>query len=180
MEESEKPVSHLKSKRGRPLTYTPETGLKIVNFIRGGSYIETAAVASGISKDTFYEWLKMSNRTGGLIVNYPNKLDKDGKKIETEEIEFADAIEKAQAEAELFDVGVISKAAKGGVWQASAWRLERKFPDRYGMKQRLEHSGGIANATTDGLEAEEKRRILKELNLLKDDMAAANESVTPE
>jgi hypothetical protein len=37
------------------------------------------------------------------------------------------------AESEMFDLNVITKAARDGHWQASAWRLERKYPKRYGQ-----------------------------------------------
>jgi hypothetical protein len=55
--------------------------------------------------------------------------------------EFSDAVEKALAESEVRDVAVISIAAAQGDWRASAWRLERKFPDKYGRRQRVTVSG---------------------------------------
>jgi len=39
------------------------------------------------------------------------------------------------------DVAIIAKAAAGGHWQAAAWRLERKFPDRWGRKTKLTGDG---------------------------------------
>ena len=45
-------------KTGRPTVLTPALIKKIISFLRGGSYIETAAAACGISKETFYDWLK--------------------------------------------------------------------------------------------------------------------------
>ena len=38
------------------------------------------------------------------------------------------------AESEITALRQIEKAAKSGCWQASAWRLERKFPQRWGRK----------------------------------------------
>jgi hypothetical protein len=117
---------------------------KLLGFIRAGAYLETAAAAAGISKDTLYAWLR------------------EGARGKTPELAaFSDAVEKAAAEAELRDLLTIGKAAAGGEvlrdvtitrpdgttqrerqlappqWQAAAWRLERKFPDRYGVARRI-------------------------------------------
>lgn len=107
------------AKLGRPEKLTPELQSKIVAFIRAGGYIETAAAAAGISKVTFYEWLKRG--AGQAKGSYRD---------------FANAVEKAAAESEMADVARINKAAQDGVWQAAAWRLERKYPERWGRKER--------------------------------------------
>ncbi|GGA31944.1 hypothetical protein GCM10007416_00600 [Kroppenstedtia guangzhouensis] len=118
----------------RPEKLTPELQQKVVDAIRMGNYIETAAAFSGISKDTLYRWLKQGRRA------------KRGKYRE-----FSDAVEKALAESEMRDVAVIATAAKEN-WQAAAWRLERKFPDRWGRRQKvdaqLEHSGQVSGNDT--------------------------------
>jgi transposase len=108
-----------KKANGRPPKYDSEIAGKVIEFIRHGNYVETAAAAAGLSKVTLYEWLKKGARS------------KDG-----EFREFLNAVEKAQAEAEARDVLLISKAAQE-CWQAAAWRLERKFPDRWGRKDTL-------------------------------------------
>lgn len=110
-------------KMGQPTKYTTELADSIIAFIRGGAYIETASVAAGINKSTLYDWLKRS------------------RKGDTPYAGFHDRVEKALAEAELADWGTIGKAARDGAWQAAAWRLERKFPDKYGRKDRHEITG---------------------------------------
>ena len=40
-----------------------------------------------------------------------------------------------------------------GVWQAAAWYLERRYPDRWGLRTRLEHS------TPDGRPMEHTVRV---------------------
>jgi len=108
---------------GRPTDLTPELQEKIVQAIKAGNYIETASAYAGINKTTLYDWLKRgSKETDGIYV------------------EFSNAVEKALADAEVRDVAIIAKAADT-YWQASAWRLERKFPKRWGRKDRLEHTG---------------------------------------
>ena len=100
---------------------------RLVITIRGGAYVETAAAFCGISKDTFYRWLRLaeSDETSELL------------------LKLSDAVKKAMAEAELRDLHVIDRAAQDGVWQAAAWRLERKYHDRWGRQAKvlLEHSG---------------------------------------
>ena len=110
---------------GRPTKLTPEVQKQICDAIEAGNYIETAAAYAGINKDTLYRWLRDGARA------------KKGKKKN-----FSDAVQKALAKSEMRDVYIIGKAAENQ-WQAAAWRLERKFPDRWGRKdkQRLEHTG---------------------------------------
>ncbi|MDQ0417907.1 transposase [Croceifilum oryzae] len=110
-------------KKGRPEKLTDEIQQKIVDSLRMGNYIETAASYSGISKTTLYDWLKKGAReeTGKYMV-------------------FSNAVQVAMAEAEMRDVAVIAQASKDN-WQAAAWRLERKYPNRWGRKTQHEISG---------------------------------------
>jgi len=121
---------------GRPTKLTPELQRKITDAIRAGNYMETAAAYAGIHKDTLYAWLKRGAR------------DKSPKSPYRQ---FSDAVEKALAEAEVRDVALIAKAAEKE-WQAAAWRLERKFPDRWGRKDRVQadirHQGQVALEVT--------------------------------
>lgn len=112
---------------GRPEKLTPELQQKIVDALRLGNYIETAAAYAGVSKTTIYDWLKKGARS------------KKGKYKD-----FSNAVEKALAEAEMRDVALIGNAAKEN-WQAAAWRLERKFPARWGRKTQHEITGKEGN-----------------------------------
>jgi transposase len=114
---------------GRHDKLTPEIQQKIVDALRMGNYVETAAAYAGIHKSTLYEWLKRGARSY-------DENDKFRK--------FADAVEIAMAEAEMRDVAVIAKASKDN-WQAAAWRLERKYPGRWGLKTQHEISGKDGN-----------------------------------
>jgi transposase len=107
---------------GRPTKLTPALQDKIVQAIRAGNYMETAAAYAGIHKDTLYAWLKRGARERSPHSPYR---------------QFSDAVEKALAEAEVRDVALIAKAAERE-WQAAAWRLERKFPDRWGRRERVQ------------------------------------------
>lgn len=98
------------------LELNPDLQTRIVTYIQAGSYVETAAAAAGICKDTFYAWLKR-----GAAGEEPFKG-------------FSDAVEKAAAEAEVRDLAVVDKAARGGTWQAAAWKLERRNPKAWGRR----------------------------------------------
>ncbi len=113
-------------RKGRRCKLTPELQDRIVELIRAGNYIETVCQAVGIGKTTFYRWLERGR----------NSKTKKGKFWE-----FWNAIKKAESEAEAFYLDQIRKAAVEGRWQAAAWYLERKYPDRWGRKDRHELSG---------------------------------------
>jgi hypothetical protein len=72
----------------------------MVNALRDGNTRRAAAGAAGVCHDTLYQWLK-------------------------EDADFADAVLKAEADAEVFHVKVITQQANAGCWTASAWWLER-------------------------------------------------------
>lgn len=149
----------------RPTKLNTETQEKIVSAIRAGNYIETAAAYAGIHKSTLYDWLKRGEREKQRVAKNPRyRIKKD----EQQFVEFSDAVERALAEAEVRDVAIIGKAAEE-YWQAAAWRLERKFPHKWGRKV-IEHSGSLEVKHNDDIKRIEKqletdaesRELLKE------------------
>ena len=139
---------------------------KIVQAIKAGNYIETAAAYAGINKSTLYDWLKRGEREKQRVEKNPRYRIR---KSEKPYVEFSDAVEKALAEAEVRDVLLIGKAAEEQ-WQAAAWRLERKFPDRWGRRVLdVEHKGSLEVKNDDIRRIEqqlekddESRELLKE------------------
>lgn len=118
----------MSNKGGRPTKLTPEIQEEICKVIRSGNYIETAAAYAGVHKSSIYEWMKRGAREKDRLRKNPKARMK---KSEAIYVDFSDAIEKALAHAEIRDVAIIGKAAETQ-WQAAAWRLERKFRDRWG------------------------------------------------
>ena len=104
---------------GRPTKLTPEVQEAIVTAVLAGSYLETAAAAAGINRDTLYHWLRTGARSNGGIQRA-----------------FSDAVKKALAESEI-RLGAFVRRAAPVEWQAAAWMLERKFPDRYGRREKI-------------------------------------------
>ena len=111
-----------------PKTKLNENLIKeLCNAVLHGAYVETAAVLCGISKETFYQWLKEANGPN------PSRLC----------VKLSDSVKKSMAQSQMKDLARIEKAAENGQWQAAAWRLERKFPKEWGRQEKVqvEHSG---------------------------------------
>lgn len=139
-----------------------------MRFVHQGAYLETAAAAAGWHRDTLHATLKTGAADLARGVK-PLAWALGPKPSEDPPIPdaatFSDAVEKAQANAELTDLMVIGSAAMPrqiaarcdcgkpahcshcgsrvrievpGEWTASAWRLERKFPKRYGRRDRVD------------------------------------------
>lgn len=101
---------------GRPSLYEPELVERILENIRWGMYVNEAALAAGVSKSTLHRWRE----------EHPG---------------FAEEVEIARAQAEQRHIRIIKRAADNGDWHASAFWLERSFPDRWGRRARLELTG---------------------------------------
>ena len=102
----------------RQTILTPAIQDAMVNAIAAGSYAYVAADFVGISRSTHYAWLER------------------GELGEAPFSEYLDAIRKAEAASEVRNVAIIQKAADEGDWRASITYLERKFPDRWGKRER--------------------------------------------
>lgn len=124
-------------KVGRPTKLTPEVQDKIVSAIRVGNYIDVAAQYAGIHKDTLYHWMQLAHDEDA---NGPHR-------------QFSDAIKAALAQSEVEGVARITSAAREN-WQAMAWRLERRFPDRWGRNDRVRVDANVRLETKDDLLAE--------------------------
>lgn len=134
------------ARRGRPTKLNAKRQEQICEAIRRGNYLETAAAIAGIDKVTLHDWLRKGR---DLRDRQPSsgKLPPHRQAL----VDFSLAVEKAQAEAEARDVAVIDQAGQDGQWQASAWRLERKFPDRWGRRIQVADAdgGSIAQGIAD-------------------------------
>jgi molybdenum cofactor biosynthesis enzyme len=109
------------AKAGRPPGITPEITRELTEAIKTGAYIETAIVAAGVAKSTFYDWLRHAEK------------DRQEGKRKSVYIEFAKDIRKALATAEL---DLIKKVQLSGMhWQRYAWMLERRFRDRWALQK---------------------------------------------
>lgn len=122
----------MRTKRGRKSKLTPETREKMLSLIRTGGYFEDACKVAGIDSSTFRRWMqKGAAQTRG--------------KYRT----FRTEVKKAEAEAKTRFIANIDKAAGAGTWQASAWMLERRWPEQFARRDglaidaKVEHSGEV-------------------------------------
>jgi hypothetical protein len=125
-------------KMGAPLSkFTPEIRKTIIEAIEAGNYVETSVQYAGITKSTFYSWLdKGTSERDRLIADPTATPDPDL----VDFVDFADAVERAQASSEVRAVAIIQKAAFT-TWQAAAWWLERTRPKRYARVDKAELTG---------------------------------------
>lgn len=131
---------------GRPSKLTPKTHTALVTALTSGCYRETAAKVAGIGVSTLYRWLEQGEADIEHNRTTPYR-------------ELREAIEKAEADAEKKLLDTIQAAAPKN-WQAAAWMLERKNPDRWGRRDamKLEHSGRIRTETVVEVTPEDDRR----------------------
>jgi len=112
---------------GRPSELTPELEEKLLDLIRGGIPVRTAAIAVGIDEKTFYNWMKR----GGDEQYRINKGEKP-RATEGRFFQFFQSVTRAKEEAKAGHVAVVAKAGREGDWRASAWWLQRQFRDEFG------------------------------------------------
>ena len=118
---------------GRRPKRSPEREEAILNALRVGNTRQASYRAAEISVTTFYDWIK--------------------------DPIFLEAVEKAEADAELRFLGTVAKAAASGRnWQAAAWWLERRQHEFYGRRDRVDMSVDLKTlaeriAAEDGLDA---------------------------
>ena len=98
---------------------TPETKEDIVKALRAGNSRRDSALYAGVSETTFYSWMARGREGEPLYA------------------EFLEAVEKAEAQSVVRNVAIIQRAAEE-TWQAAAWWLERKRPDDWGRRQRMD------------------------------------------
>jgi hypothetical protein len=98
----------------RPTKLTPEVHERLVGGVRAGLTVDLAAEVAGIGKRSFYRWMS-SDRP--------------------EHQRLRRAVERAHAGCEADLVARMTLAAHRGSWRASAWLLERQYPERWAISQ---------------------------------------------
>ena len=107
---------------GRNTKLTRELQDRLLQSILADNYFETACWFCGITPKTGYNWLNKGDKTKSGIYH-----------------DFFIAFHKAEAIAEVGDIAYI-KAGKEN-WQSRAWIRERRNMDRWGKRERVEHTG---------------------------------------
>lgn len=112
---------------GRPTKRTPARQELIEDALRAGNTRTAAAQYAGISYDVFKRW-------------------------HDDSADFRGAIERAESEAEIRNVALIQKAASNGTWTAAAWWLERRRPEAYARRERVESTMELSGPSGGPLE----------------------------
>lgn len=108
---------------GRTTKCTPEVIKACADAIAEGASIEGACLLSGISVSTYYNWRAR------------------GEEGEEPFTAFLEAVKGSETVIESRLVEMILDVVPDK-WQAGAWFLERRFPERWGRRTMHEHSGG--------------------------------------
>lgn len=118
---------------GRPSKLTEEMILQIEEELPHCMYIETVCEMAGIDRSTLLKWLTRGRRAVKHMVD----METDScAKSDVLYVQFFRAHKKGMARGEIDDCKLIKLAAVQGAWQAAAWRLERRFPEKYGTQNR--------------------------------------------
>lgn len=130
MQVQERALGEGKRGGGRPPSgITPDKQAHFCSALCVGSFISTAALFAGIALSTLSDW----RRTGVKARGKRGRLSPK----ERAALEFLAAYEKAEAESEVRALAIIAAAASWH-WQAAAWRLERRLPDRWARRRRVD------------------------------------------
>ena len=97
---------------------------RLSQAISVGAYIEDACVFAGISSRQYRRWGVLAEKG---VEPYASKW------VE---------IQKSEAQAIVRNLFNIQNAANSGTWQASAWILERKYPEKYARKDFVQITEG--------------------------------------
>lgn len=125
--------THDVAKTGRPCKIDDLTAQRLIKAVAKGLPRDTAAKLASISPATFYRALRL------------------GREGDPDFLEFAKRIKEAEAKGEQELVDLIRGHGKAS-WQACAWLLERRRPERWGPRKAALADGGgrpVTPATTE-------------------------------
>lgn len=96
---------------------TPELAEEAIKLVSNGASNADVIAYLGVAEGTFYTWLREPKNDAQRAL--------------------AQGLKKAETERKLWHLQRIHEAAKSGDWKASAWYLERRYPNEYARTQRI-------------------------------------------
>lgn len=97
---------------------TEELAKEAITLVENGATNQDVINYLGVAEGTFYQWLRdPKNRAQDAL---------------------AQGLKKAETKRKLWHLQRIQDAAKNGDWKASAWYLERRYPNEYARTQRIQ------------------------------------------
>lgn len=114
----------------KPKAFSEENISQLETLISAGNSVKISCEALGLNERSYYTWIEESEK-------------EDAKQVY---VEFASRMKKAIGLSKVSLVKNIVDQGKGD-WRASAWLLERRFPDEFGQKETVDvkHRGKIAH-----------------------------------
>jgi len=113
------------TKRGRKPKLSKEMVDQICLYIENGNTNKDAVLLSGITETAFYQWKEKANR-----IKDAGRLNRSENEIY---LYLLESIKKAESKFRAYHIGNINVASKKE-WQASAWMLERRYPNEFGRR----------------------------------------------
>lgn len=112
----------------RPKALTEDVQKTILESMMLGMHLKSACALAGIQMTSVQYWMRLVEEGAEHAQIYAD---------------FCNSIKKVQAVAERD--GLVAVRSGGSGWQGNAWFLERRFPKRWGKKDRAEASSTDAN-----------------------------------
>jgi hypothetical protein len=116
---------------------TTTKGEAILRAVAIGVPKEIAAQASGVSTTTFFRWQAQGEEYA----------DMEAKELNENQLrlrQFWEDLQKTEARAVVFAMGMV-RAAMPQSWQAAMTFLERRRPDHFARRAKVEHGGKITH-----------------------------------
>lgn len=169
---------------------TEERKQIILDAIGQGNTKETAAALAGVSESTLYNWIargkdeeppNFEGKTLKQLRTMAKQMDiKNRNKMNMKQLQdaitaasciysdFTDAMKMAEARGLQQHVRNVTTAGLED-WRASAWYLERRDPDNWAKRDRLQadinHSGGIKTEHEESYKVEVEHRLTQDPQL---------------
>lgn len=118
---------------GRPSRLTPEVQERVLTALRLGAPLAAAAGAAGISDRTLRRWMAEGR---AAAESPPSGREPAALRRKRG---FFEEVSRAQDEAHVRYAAMLAKAAKDGDFRAVSFALERRWPEHWGRRERLEH-----------------------------------------
>ena len=138
----------------RGLKLSKELIQEIHTYMQNGMTDKDTCALCGITAGIYYKWIADAKE-----ILKSEKPEEEMTEFDLLRLELLDSIEKGKSEFKAWHVNNIMQASKKSpaYWTASAWLLERKFPDEFGRIDK--HNVAVRD---DGM-LEEMRDLMKEI-----------------
>lgn len=108
----------------KPKLLDPIVRAKVLTALKTMVPFAVAARCAGVTSRTLERWIERASNPKARGIYR----------------KFAEEVQKAEAEAEVLMAGTIAAKSRTE-WTAAAWLLERKYPERWGRRERFEMTG---------------------------------------